>query len=158
MKKPTQKIVLSCAMALLLSGAVAPSVVAFADNVQTPQTQTAVTPTGKEVLSSEVNPLEILMVNGVAYDSKGNIIVDNYGESYQRGKFSWAAKKLLKSYNSWPKWIKGLIGYGTANTIAKNLERANGTLINALTVAIEVVGFSPGLARSIASVLVNFIA
>lgn len=31
MKKPTQKIVLSCAMALLLSGAVAPSVVAFAD-------------------------------------------------------------------------------------------------------------------------------
>ncbi|MFQ6324494.1 hypothetical protein, partial [Lactococcus garvieae] len=38
-------------------------------------------PTGKEVLLDDVPLSEMIMINGVAYDSKGNIIVEQYGDS-----------------------------------------------------------------------------
>lgn len=156
MKKINRSIVLGLTI-LTVGSSIIPVSNVFAD-VSTQKNKTTFTPTGEEILATDVDPLSIVLVNGVAYDDKGNMIVENYGQSYQRGKFTWAAKRLVATYNSWPKWIKGIIGYGTANTIAKTLERANGKLIDALSFAIEVVGFSPSVARSIASVLVNFIA
>lgn len=70
-----------------------------------------------------------------------------------RGKWSSAAKILLKNYNKLPSWVKGVIGYGTMNAIAKKLEQLSGNLTDALTIAIEAVGFSPGVARTIAKAI-----
>ncbi|MBU2964327.1 MULTISPECIES: hypothetical protein [Bacteria] len=87
----------------------------------------------------------ILLKNGIAYDTDGNII-----ENMERGKWSWAAKKLVANYNSLPGPIKAVISYGTMNAVAKKLEQLNGDLTYCLTVAIELVGFSPSVAKWLA--------
>ncbi|PGZ25357.1 hypothetical protein COE50_27555 [Bacillus anthracis] len=87
----------------------------------------------------------ITLKNGIAYDANGNII-----ENVERGKWSWAAKKLIANYNSLPGPIKAVISYGTMNAVAKKLEELNGDLEYCLTVALELVGFSPSVASWLA--------
>lgn len=65
----------------------------------------------------------------------------------QRGKWSSAAKILIKNYNRLPGWIKAVVGYGAANSLAKTLEKFNGTLTDGLSLGLEMLGFSPGVAR-----------
>lgn len=96
---------------------------------------------------SEINSLsdsDKTITNGVVEGAKSEV---------DRGKFSSAAKILIANYSKLPGWVKGIIGYGTANAIAKKLEQLNGNLTDALTIAIQAVGFSPGVARSIAQAI-----
>lgn len=113
-------------------------------------------PTGKEVLLSEINPMDIVLINGTAYDKEGNIVVEYYNQSLQRGKFSFVAKKLLASYKKWPNWIKGVVSYAAVKKFDKYLDKWSGNLSDGLTLAIAKTTFmNMGTARNIANILIS---
>lgn len=92
-------------------------------------------------------------IDTVNNQSKTNVelfngnLVNNDSGMQQRGKWSTAAKLLLKNYNKLPGWVKAVVGYGAANSIAKTLETYSGNLEDGVTLALEMLGFSGGLAR-----------
>ena len=71
----------------------------------------------------------------------------------ERGKLSKAAKLLLKNYNKLPGWVKAGVSYGAANSISKTLDTFSGSLEDGLTLGLEIVGFSGGVARSFAQAI-----
>lgn len=94
---------------------------------------------------NEVNsqgPSDVDLINGY--------VVNGNSDRQVRGKWSAAAKILLKNYNKLPGWIKAVVGYGAANSLAKTLETFSGTLEDGLTVGLEALGFSGGVARKFA--------
>ena len=71
----------------------------------------------------------------------------------ERGKWSKAAKLLLKNYNKLPGWVKAVVSYGAANSLAKTLDTFSGTLEDGLTLGLEAIGFSGGIARQYAQAI-----
>lgn len=71
----------------------------------------------------------------------------------ERGKWSKAAKLLLKHYNKLPGWVKAGLSYGAANSVAKTLDTFSGTLEDGLTLGLEAIGFSGGVARAYAQAI-----
>ena len=114
------------------------------------------TPTGKEVLLSEINPMDIVLINGTAYDKEGNVVVEYHNQSLQRGKFSFVAKKLLASYNKWPGWVKGVVSYAAVKKFDKYLDKWSGNLSDGLTLAIAKTTFlNMQMSRAIANTLIS---
>lgn len=94
--------------------------------------------------------LEIDTVNNqnkVNIELDNGYVINNDSGIQQRGKWSTAAKLLLKNYNKLPGWVKAVVGYGAANSIAKTLETYSGNLEDGVTLALEMLGFSGSLAR-----------
>lgn len=71
----------------------------------------------------------------------------------ERGKWSKAAKLLLKNYNKLPGWVKAVVSYGAANSLSKTLDTFSGTLEDGLTLGLEAIGFSGGIARQYAQAI-----
>ena len=157
MNKKLKTSIVGSAIALVLTPIVFPSLTAV---VQADQLKKE-SKVNSDTLSTE--DLEVLLASGATLQeinqlpesdktiSNGMIVEGN--NQMLRGKWSSAAKILLKNYNKLPSWVKGVIGYGTMNAIAKKLEQLSGNLTDALTIAIEAVGFSPGVARTIAKAI-----
>ncbi|WP_270219852.1 MULTISPECIES: hypothetical protein [Lactococcus] len=157
MNKKLKTSIIGSAIALVLTPIVFPSLTAV---VQADQLKKE-SKVNSDTLSTE--DLEVLLASGATLQeinqlpdsdktiSNGMIVEGN--NQMLRGKWSSAAKILLKNYNKLPSWVKGVIGYGTMNAIAKKLEQLSGNLTDALTIAIEAVGFSPGVARTIAKAI-----
>lgn len=157
----TKKILISSMLSLIVLGTVGTSFASAAQvtNSEARISVSSVVPTGEEILWTDVDINDIVLINGVAYDSNGSIVVDYYHQSYQRGKYSTIAKKLLKSYNKWPGWVKAIVGYGVANNVAKALDKANGNLIDVVTVTLNKIAFIPiPTARQIAKIIIGFVA
>lgn len=157
MNKKLKTSIVGSAIALVLTPIVSPSLTSV---VQADQLKKE-SKVNSDTLSTE--DLEVLLASGATLQeinqlpesdktiSNGMIVEGN--NQMLRGKWSSAAKILLKNYNKLPSWVKGVIGYGTMNAIAKKLEQLSGNLTDALTIAIEAVGFSPGVARTIAKAI-----
>ncbi|MCT0455249.1 hypothetical protein V6S63_13550 [Lactococcus lactis] len=157
MNKKLKTSIVGSAIALVLTPIVFPSLTSV---VQADQLKKE-SKVNSDTLSTE--DLEVLLASGATLQeinqlpesdktiSNGMIVEGN--NQMLRGKWSSAAKILLKNYNKLPSWVKGVIGYGTMNAIAKKLEQLSGNLTDALTIAIEAVGFSPGVARTIAKAI-----
>lgn len=157
MNKKLKTSIIGSAIALVLTPIVFPSLTSV---VQADQLKKE-SKVNSDTLSTE--DLEVLLASGATLQeinqlpesdktiSNGMIVEGN--NQMLRGKWSSAAKILLKNYNKLPSWVKGVIGYGTMNAIAKKLEQLSGNLTDALTIAIEAVGFSPGVARTIAKAI-----
>ncbi|EOT45107.1 hypothetical protein OMY_02254 [Enterococcus sulfureus ATCC 49903] len=141
---------------LLLSVVVVPSVSVFADEYNAPVTKANIS-TSSKLTNSDLTYLKNLGltdldINQSLNRSEKNVdLLNGYVVSKQRGKWSAAAKILVKNYNKLPGWIKGVVGYGAANSLAKTLETFNGTLTDGLTIGLEGLGFSPGVARYFAN-------
>ena len=157
MNKKLKTSIIGSALALVLTPIAFPSLTAVVQADQLKKESSV----NSDTLSTE--DLEVLLASGATLQeinqlpdsnktiSNGMIIGGN--NQMLRGKWSSAAKILLKNYNKLPSWVKGVIGYGTMNAVAKKLEQLSGNLTDALTIAVEAVGFSPGLARTIAKAI-----
>lgn len=80
-------------------------------------------------------------------------LIDGKIVSVQRGKWSTAAKILVKNYNKLPGPIKAVLGYGTVNALGKTLDHYSGNLTDGLTFGLEALGYSPGVARYFANAI-----
>ncbi|MDR2976464.1 MAG: hypothetical protein LBV19_04045 [Streptococcaceae bacterium] len=89
--------------------------------------------TGKEVLASSLTASQIYLIDGVAYDLKGNTVVEFYGQSRQRGKFTWAVKLLRAGYHRLPAGVKGYIAAHIGlDKLLSLIEHYTGSLENAI--------------------------
>lgn len=100
--------------------------------------------------------MDIVLINGTAYDKEGNVVVEYHNQSLQRGKFSFVAKKLLASYNKWPGWVKGVVSYAAVKKFDKYLDKWSGNLSDGLTLAIAKTTFlNMQMSRAIANTLIS---
>lgn len=103
------------------------------------------------------NGIRIYLIDGNMYEWPANA-PDPTPEQIismkqERGKWSKAAKLLLKNYNKLPGWVKAVVSYGAANSLSKTLDTFSGTLEDGLTLGLEILGFSGGIARQYAQAI-----
>ncbi|HHT7649209.1 hypothetical protein ACSBSA_10845 (plasmid) [Streptococcus suis] len=105
--------------------------------------------------------IRIYLINGNMYewpaDSPDPTPEQITAMKQERGKWSKAAKLLLKNYNKLPGWVKAGLSYGAANSLAKTLDTFSGTLEDGLTIGLEILGFSGGVARTFAQAIAWFL-
>lgn len=111
-------------------------------------------PTGKEVLLDDVPLSEMIMINGIAYDSKGNIIVEQYGDSLKRGKMSLAIKAIRKAYKKLPLAVRNTIETFTKlEVLLGTLDHWTGAVEDGIFWACKQVGIPDVAARFVAKAL-----
>lgn len=88
---------------------------------------------------------DIILKDGYIYNDDGD-----EGNVHVMGKWSAAAKVILKAYDQLPGPIKAVAGYGAVNAMAKTLAKWSGSLEKGIQVGFEAVGFSPTIAKWLA--------
>jgi hypothetical protein len=112
------------------------------------------TPTGNEVLASDLKLSQIILIKGVAYDLQGNIVVENYGESRQKGKLSWAVKAIRAAYGKLPANVKGYIAkYAGLEAILGYIDHFTGAVEDAIYQACKYVGMPDWMAWAVSKAL-----
>lgn len=94
----------------------------------------------------------ITLDNGIAYDKEGNLYTDN-SEMAARGKFSSMVKVIRKSYNKFPKSVKAVLSLNALDKALSVLDTFTGKIEDGLTIGLELVGFSGGVARVYAKLI-----
>lgn len=153
-KKTVSKIILGAIAGVLLFGAVAPSVAQASQLTSVNSSQVEVAkPTYEEVLASNVNVKDIVLINGIAFDKAGNAVVEQYGESQLRGKFSWAVKAIRAVIPRLPGFAKRALIKSQLSKFFDELDNFNGRLEDGIYQALRKAGLSPWLARLVAQAI-----
>lgn len=99
---------------------------------------------------------EITLVNGIAYDKDGNLYTDDT-EMNSRGKFTSIVKAIRKSYNKFPNWLKAVLSLNALDKALSVLDTFTGKVEDGLTIGLELVGFSGGVARVYAKLILALV-
>lgn len=156
-----RKITLSTVTATMLAGGILPSV-SFASEPSSAVTETRSvelpSPTGKQILFSEVNAKDIILIDGVTYDIHGNLVVEKLGGIQERGKWSAAVKLIKKAYNKLPSSVRNYINKYTGLTAFLNLiEHYTGKLEDAIYNACIKSGMSKTIANTVTKTIMLFV-
>ncbi|GBG96139.1 hypothetical protein [Lactococcus termiticola] len=106
--------------------------------------------TYEEVLASEVDLKDIYLINGIAFDKNGNAVVEHYGESQNRGKYSWLVKAIRNIYHRLPGFVKSTIKkYVGLEGFLNLIDKATGSVEDAIFWACKQVGMPDWLAWTV---------
>lgn len=98
----------------------------------------------------EIASADIQIVDGKI--DKTTIPMSNNADATGYGKFSAAAKIILKGWNKLPKWLRNNVeGNVAISTFLKWIENATGTLQKAIYNACRKAGMNPTVANLVAS-------
>ncbi|MFK4881495.1 MULTISPECIES: hypothetical protein [Lactococcus] len=146
-KRKIKQVAIGLVAAMALITATVPSATALvsADELKqeavTPNTTTIPNPTGREVLLADVPLSEMILIDGVAYDSQGNIVVEHYGDSLKRGKMSLAIKAIKAAWSKLPLSVKNTIGvFGGIDVFLSTLDHWTGAVEDGIFWACKQVG------------------
>lgn len=101
---------------------------------------------------SETSESGIYLINGVAYDENGNMLLLK-----ERGKLSWAVKAIKASWNKLPEWVQGALGVTGFQKLLDFIDHFTGTIEDAVYEGCKTLGMSSSVAKAVSKVIL-FIA
>ena len=87
-----------------------------------------------------------------------NGMVENNGQSAERGKFTWAVKLIRKAYNLLPASVKAyIVAHSSLDTLLSFIENATGTIQDAVYNACRKVGMNATVANLVTAAIMTLV-